>query len=65
MQSVVESIAKKYNISLVLRFDSAEIDKTSRPEVIKGVNRAVVYHHKLDLTSMVVKEMSGGAAPKQ
>ena len=65
MQSVVESIAKKYNISLVLRFDSAEIDKTSRPEVIKGVNRAVVYHHKLDLTSMVVKEMSGAAAPKQ
>ena len=64
MQSVVESIAKKYNISLVLRFDSAEIDKTSRPEVIKGVNRAVVYHHKLDLTTMVVKEMSGAMASK-
>jgi len=65
MQSVVESIAKKYNISLVLRFDSAEIDKTSRPEVIKGVNRAVVYHHKLDLTTMVKTEMKGGMPAKQ
>lgn len=62
MQNVVKSVAKQYGISLVLRFDSAEIDKTSRPEVIKGVNRAVVFHHKLDLTKMVIKSMSGATA---
>ena len=62
MQKVVADIAQQYGISLVLRFDSAEIDKTNRPEVIKGVNRAVVYHHKLDLTNMVIKAMSGASA---
>ena len=62
MQTVVGNIAKQYGISLVLRFDSATIDKTSRPEVIKGVNRAVVYHHRLDLTNMVIKAMSGSTA---
>jgi Skp family chaperone for outer membrane proteins len=62
MQKVVAEIAQQYGISLVLRFDSAEIDKSNRPEVIKGVNRAVVYHHKLDLTNMVIKAMSGATA---
>ena len=62
MQEVVKSVAQQYGISLVLRFDSAAIDKTSRPEVIKGVNRAVVFHHKLDLTKMVIKSMSGATA---
>lgn len=58
MQSVVGTIAEKNNISLVLRYDSGEIDQTNRPEVIKGVNRTVVYHRQLDLTSLVSKTMN-------
>jgi hypothetical protein len=53
MQAVVEEAATKYGLSLVLRFDSQEIDPNNRNEVVKGVNRAVVFHRKLDLTSMV------------
>ena len=70
MQTVVASIAQEYGISLVLRFESDPIDPDNRPEVIKGVNRAVVYHHKLDLTSMVINKMqtttanAGGAAKR-
>lgn len=62
MQSVVTSIAKENNISLVLRYDSADIDKSNRAEVIKGVNRTIVYHHQLDLTSMVSKAMNARTA---
>ncbi|MDG1874707.1 MAG: OmpH family outer membrane protein [Mariniblastus sp.] len=62
MQGIVSSVATQNNISLVLRFDSQDIDQTKRDEVIKGVNRAVVYHNRLDLTSMVTKAMNAGAA---
>ena len=62
MQTTVASIAKKYGISLVLRFDSEAIDSTSRPDVIKGVNRPVVYHHKLDLTNLVIRELNPQSA---
>lgn len=58
MQSVVETIASEYGLSLVLRFDSEEIDPSNRTEVIKGVNRSVVFHRKVDLTNMVTKELN-------
>ena len=66
MQTVVSSVASSNGISLVLRFDSEDIDPTNRGEVIKGVNRAVVYHRQLDLTRMVSSAMNGqGAAQAQ
>ena len=65
MQAVVESMAKQYGLSLVLRFDSESIDPNNRNEVIKGVNRAVVFHRQLDLTSEVSKQLNDrmAAAP--
>jgi len=62
MQKIVEQLAQKHGISLVLRFDSAEIDRFNRGEVIKGVNRAVVYHHRLDLTKLVIKTLNPQSA---
>lgn len=62
MQTVVSSIASQHGISLVLRFDSDVIDSTNRAEVIKGVNRSVVYHRRLDLTNMVIRQMNPGQA---
>ena len=58
MREVVTAIAKENGISLVLRYDSTEINPTSRPEVIKGVNRTVVYHRQLDLTKLVSQQMN-------
>ena len=62
MQGIVSSVAASNGISLVLRFDSEQIDPTNRAEVIKGVNRAVVYHRQLDLTKMVSTAMNGPTA---
>ena len=58
MQAVVEGMAKEYGLSLVLRFDSESIDPNNRNEVIKGVNRAVVFHRQLDLTNIVSNELN-------
>ena len=62
LQDVVIEVAEKHNISLVLRYDSAEIDKTNRAEVIKGVNRTVVFHRQLDLTKLVSERMNARTA---
>ena len=57
MQKTVAALATEYNISLIIRFDSQAIDPDKRDEVIKGVNRNVVYQKNLDLTSLVVGKM--------
>ena len=62
LQSILSSLSSECGISLVLRFDSEEVDANNRGEVIKGVNRAVVYQQGLDLTSMVIEKMSNNVA---
>ena len=62
MREVVSSIAQENGISLVLRYDSTEINPSNRPEVIKGVNRTVVYHRQLDLTKLVSEQMNARTA---
>lgn len=57
MQEVLARVCEHNNISLVIRFDSAEINPEDRNAVIKGVNRAVIYHDRLDLTDLVIQQM--------
>ena len=57
MQQVVGDLAAKHGISLVVRFDGGSVDPASRPEVIKAVNRTVVFHRDIDLTNMVISGM--------
>jgi Skp family chaperone for outer membrane proteins len=65
MQTVVAKLANQYGISLVMRFDSAPISRDNRPEVIQAVNRTIVYHHKVDLTGMVIQAMNPASAANQ
>lgn len=62
VQSVVAELAATNNISLVLRFDGESIDPTNRADVIKGVNRAVIYHSRIDLTKFVIDAMAPATA---
>jgi len=57
MKSVVSDLAAKHSIALVVRFDGGSVDPASRPDVIKAVNRSVVYHRDIDLTNMVIDGM--------
>ena len=62
VQNVVADFSRANNISLVLRFDSSEIDKTNRSSVSTGVNRFIVYQEKLDLTQLIINEVSKKSA---
>lgn len=65
MESVVAEIATEFNISLVLRYESGDMKQDDRADVIKGVNRSVVYQKGLDLTNMVSQRLNGGNATAQ
>lgn len=54
---VVEKLAGQYNIALVLRYDSTVINRDNRAEVIRGVNRNVVFQRDLDLTNLVLSQL--------
>lgn len=62
VQQIVANFARANNISLVLRFDSTEIDKTNRASVSSGVNRFIVYQEKLDLTGLIINEVNKRSA---
>jgi len=57
LQSVVKAVAEANGIALVLRFDNSPVNGNVRPEVIKAVNRSVVYNRQLDLTALVTEQM--------
>jgi Skp family chaperone for outer membrane proteins len=62
MQSVLASVANEYSIALILRHDSEPIDANDRNEVVKGVNRSIVYQNQRDITSIVIKRMATDVA---
>lgn len=51
---LVSRIADQYGISLVMRYDSDEINRDDRSEVLKGINRDVVFQRNRDLTQLVI-----------
>ncbi len=56
--SVVGEIADRYGIGLVLRYDSEEVDGSDRAEILRNVNRSVVFQRNLDLTNMVIERVA-------
>ena len=56
----VTRVCQDYNITLVINYDSAEIDPNNRESVIKGVNRNIVFQRDLDLTDLVLQTINAG-----
>ena len=61
--NTVTAFADANGISLVLRYDSATIDRHNRPDVIKGVNRYVVFQRDRDLTRIIIKQLNPSTTP--
>ena len=61
--NAVSAFADANAISLVLRYDSAKIDRHNRPDVIKGVNRYVVFQRDRDLTKIIIKQLNPDTTP--
>lgn len=54
IQGAIKQVAQKYNIGLVLRFNSKPIDPNDRSDVLNGINRPVVYQQGIDITQPVM-----------
>lgn len=65
VQNLVAKFANRYSIGLVLRYNSAEIDAKNRVSVLQGVNRAVVYHDRLDITQQIIDALNALTPPAE
>lgn len=61
--ATVAEFSQRYGIGLVLRFNGKQMDATKRDSVLQGVNRAVVYQNKLNITSQIIERLNRGAPP--
>ena len=64
IERAVEDFATRNSIQLVLRYSSEEIDATKRESIMQGINRAVVYQNRLDITDLIARRLNEGT-PRQ
>ena len=55
IEQEVAKFAQRYGINLVLRYNKIEMSPENRQEVLAGVNRAVVYQNKIDITDDILR----------
>ena len=62
IRSTVARIAEQNQVGLVLRYDSEPLDPSDRGKVQSGVNRFVVWQNRIDLTDMVIRQLTNQAS---
>lgn len=62
VQKIIDRMAKDYGIQLVVRFDREPMNSTDPDSIRRGLMNPVVYHQGLDITELVMKELSPPAA---
>lgn len=50
VQDAITTYAKRYDLALVLRFNGDDVDPNVRQDIIRGINRPVVYQNAIDIT---------------
>jgi len=61
IEQSVAVFAQQNRIGLVLRFNGDEMKQDDRNSVLQGVNKAVVYHDRLDITEWILRDLNRGA----
>ena len=61
IEQSVAVFAQQNRIGLVLRFNGEEMKADNRESVLQGVNKAVVYHDRLDITEWILRDLNRGA----
>lgn len=65
--NAVEYYAKRQNIGMVLRFSGESIDPNRREDVLREINKPVVYQDQIDITGDVLailnRDSQAGAVP--
>jgi len=60
LQDAVAEFAGRNGISLVLRYNSQEIDPSKRESIMQGVNGMVVYQNGLNITELILDRINRG-----
>ncbi len=58
----ITNYAKQRNIGLVLRFNGDKPDPNKRPDILKDINKPVVFENNIDITRDILAIVNGGAA---
>ncbi len=65
IQSVIREFSERNRIGLVLRFNSENIDPQKRDSVLGGINRAIVFQDRLNITGEILAMLNRSAQPTQ
>ena len=61
IEAEVKTFAERNGINLVLRFNKLDdMKEEDRASVLQGVNRAVVFQQRLDITELILGKLNGG-----
>ena len=63
VQDAVKYYAQANNIGIVLRFNGDPIEPGKREEVLRGINKAVVFQNGIDITPDILRAVNRGGAP--
>ena len=59
--SIIREFSLKHGIGLVVRFNSEDINQEKRESVLEGINRAVVFQHRLNITTLILDSINRSA----
>ena len=63
VSNAVQYYAQQHNIGLVLRFNGDQIDPNVRENILRAINKNVVYQNNVDITPDVLALLNRGGAP--
>jgi hypothetical protein len=58
VEAAIRDFADMNGIELVLRYSAEPMDPQNRQSVLQGVNRPIVYHRNLDITTAVLDRLN-------
>lgn len=63
VSNAVQYYAQQHNIGLVLRFNGDAIDPNNREDILRAINKPVVFQNNVDITPDVLALLNRGATP--
>ena len=63
VSNAVQYYGQQHNIGIVLRFNGDQIDPNLREDVLRAINKPVVYQNNIDITPDVLALLNRGGGP--
>jgi Skp family chaperone for outer membrane proteins len=63
VSNAVQYYAQQHNIGMVLRFNGDSIDPNNREDILRAINKPVVFQNNVDITPDVLALLNRGAIP--